>query len=171
MGGLGDFAVRCGFNLQTESVDPLAYAITQARNTSAIIAACFAWVLVTVLDSLAREEEPSLPALPWPCQTSVTYLYSVMAITARAKCGRVDLNSKTLKNPSSATPLGSLDSRAVSSPTGIRAPQRVSGPRPLVRGRRRDRVPPMRRRRGSDGSRRKWQFTSPVRACTFTEKR
>ena len=32
-----------------KQVDPFAYAIAQARNTSAIIAACFAWVLVTVL--------------------------------------------------------------------------------------------------------------------------
>ena len=38
-----------------DPVDPPAYVIAQARNTSAIIAACFAWVLVTVLDSPARE--------------------------------------------------------------------------------------------------------------------
>jgi hypothetical protein len=79
-----------GSTLQMEPVDPLAYAITQARNTFADIAACFAWVLVTVLDSLTREEEPSLPVLPWPRQTSVPSLYSVMAITARAKCRKLD---------------------------------------------------------------------------------
>jgi len=73
--------------------------MTQARNTFADIAACFAWVLVTVLDSLAREKEPSLPVLPWPCQTSVTPLYSVTGITARAKCRKVGAPSQWYAAP------------------------------------------------------------------------
>ena len=88
-----------GSTLRLWPVDPLAYAITQARNTSAIIAACFAWVLVTMLDSLAREVEPSLPALSWPHQTSVTYLYSVTAVTARVKSATIHIRKRRVLSP------------------------------------------------------------------------
>ena len=79
--------------------------MTQARNTSANIAACFAWVLVTVLDSLDQGEEPSLPILPWPHQTSVIPLYSVIAITARAKSGEL-ISTQKLKRRNAAEVAG-----------------------------------------------------------------
>ena len=102
MGGLGDPAGRFGFDsLRMEEVYPPAHAISQARNTFANIAACFAWVLVTVLDSLAREEEPSLPVLPWPHQTSVVPLYPVMAVTARVKTGKL-VSAQKLKQRNTA---------------------------------------------------------------------
>lgn len=108
-----------GSTLQMEPVDPLAYAITQARNTFADIAACFAWVLVTVLDSLTREEEPSLPVLPWPRQTSVPSLYSVMAITARAKCRKL-VPTQKLKQRNTAEVAGRVCHAARS---GMRRPR------------------------------------------------
>ena len=53
------------------------------------IAACSAWVPVTVLDRSDREVEPSLPVLPWPHQASVTPLYSVTSVTARVKSAAI----------------------------------------------------------------------------------
>ena len=46
---------------------------------------CSAWVPGSVLGSLARETEPSLPARSWPPQASVVPLYSVTAVTSRPK--------------------------------------------------------------------------------------
>lgn len=45
---------------------------------------CSAWVPGSVLGSLNREIEPSLPARSWPLQASVTPLYSVTTVTSRA---------------------------------------------------------------------------------------
>ena len=89
VGGLGDLAMRLGPTPPKESQDRPLFAITQARNTSAISAACSAWVPGTVLGCLDRETEPSLPVLPWPLQASVTPLYSVTPVTSRVKSVRV----------------------------------------------------------------------------------
>lgn len=53
------------------------------------IAACSAWVPVTVLDRSGREEEPSPPALPWPRRASVSPLYSVTTVTARVSAASI----------------------------------------------------------------------------------
>jgi hypothetical protein len=122
-----------------EPVDPLACAITQARNTSAIIAACFAWVLVTVLESLTREVEPSLSALPWPCLISVPPLYSVTAITARAKCSNL-VSAQKLKRRNIAEIAGRGGNRhqrhsrgALGEASGIRTRHDGGGPPKGVR--------------------------------------
>lgn len=57
------------------------------------IAACSAWVPVTVLDRSDREVEPSLPVLPWPHQASVTPLYSVTSVTARVKSATIRISN------------------------------------------------------------------------------
>ena len=50
MGGLGVVCISLGIqHFGWSRLIPLLYAIAQARNTFAISAACFAWVLVTVL--------------------------------------------------------------------------------------------------------------------------
>jgi hypothetical protein len=48
---------------------------------------CSAWVPGSVLGSLNREIEPSLPARSWPLQASVVPLYSVTTVTSRANSG------------------------------------------------------------------------------------
>ena len=53
------------------------------------IAACSAWVPVTVLDRSDQEVEPSLPVLPWPHRGSVIPLYSVTSVTARVKSATI----------------------------------------------------------------------------------
>jgi len=63
---------------------PFAFARTQARNTSAIIAACSAWVPGSVLGYPGREIGPSLPGRSWLCRITVLPLYYVMSVTSRA---------------------------------------------------------------------------------------
>ena len=104
VGGLGDLAMRSGPTPPKEPQDRPLFAITQARNTSAISAACSAWVPGTVLGCLDRETEPSLPALPWPLQASVTPLYSVTPVTSRVKSPRVAANATAAPTPDGRLP-------------------------------------------------------------------
>ena len=62
------------------------------------IAACSAWVPVTVLDRLDPEGEPSLPTLPWLHQASVKPLYSVTAVTARVKSATIQPSGRDVED-------------------------------------------------------------------------
>jgi hypothetical protein len=50
--------------------------LTQTHGPRSLVAACLAWVPDTQVGDRDREDEPSLPILPWPAALPVSPAYS-----------------------------------------------------------------------------------------------